>query len=98
MLGWFSPHLFLGRAQRRLMRQGVPVFTYHKIAEPPPATRDPFLYVSTVRFDEQLAGLRRAGCVSACLGEAFREPGQRSGERGPEATDRKSTRLNSSHI
>jgi peptidoglycan/xylan/chitin deacetylase (PgdA/CDA1 family) len=68
------------------MRQGVPVFTYHKIAEPPPATRDPFLYVSPVRFDEQLAGLRRAGCVSACLGEAFREPGQRSSKRSPEAT------------
>jgi peptidoglycan/xylan/chitin deacetylase (PgdA/CDA1 family) len=69
MLGLFSPRIFLGAAQRRSSGRGVPVFAYHKIAPPPAQTRDPFLYVSPERFEEQLAALRRAGFVSASLSE-----------------------------
>jgi len=69
VLGCFSPHIFMGAAQRRLGRRGVPLFAYHKIAPPPPETRDPFLYVSLRRFDAQLAALRNAGFASAPLNE-----------------------------
>ncbi len=69
MLGWFSARVFLGPAQHRLCGRSVPVFTYHKIAPPPPATRDPFLYHSPSRFDEQLAALRQQGYASAALTE-----------------------------
>jgi len=71
MLGSFTPHVFLGPAQRRLLQSGVPVFAYHKIADPPPATRDPFLYVGPNRFDQQLAALRRAGWASAPLSQTL---------------------------
>lgn len=67
MLGWFSNRIFLGVAQRRLIQRGVPIFAYHKIAEPAPGTRDPFLYVRPKRFDEQLSALRRAGLISDTL-------------------------------
>jgi peptidoglycan/xylan/chitin deacetylase (PgdA/CDA1 family) len=67
MLGWFFFRVFLGPAQLRLARRGVPVFTYHKIASPPPATRDPFLFVTPHAFEAQLASLRRAGFVSGSL-------------------------------
>ncbi len=71
MLGWFSARIFLGPAQRRLSRRGVPVLSYHKIALPSPGTTDPFLYVSPSRFDEQLAGLRHHGYTSAPLTEVL---------------------------
>ena len=69
MLGWFSNRIFLGAAQRRLIRRGVPVLAYHKIAEPTRGTRDPFLYVSPKRFEEQLTALRRAGLIPDMLDE-----------------------------
>ena len=65
MLGWFSPHIFLSWAQRRLMEGGLPIFTYHKIGVPPNGTRDPFLYVSQTQFDGQLLALREAQYSSA---------------------------------
>src|SRR5258708_4037402 len=58
MLGWFSNRIFLGAAQRRLIRRGAPIFAYHKIAEPTAGTRDPFLYVSPQRLDAHLIALR----------------------------------------
>jgi peptidoglycan/xylan/chitin deacetylase (PgdA/CDA1 family) len=58
MLGCFSNRIFLGAAQRRLIRRGIPIFAYHKIAEPTAGTRDSFLYVSPKRFDEQLSALK----------------------------------------
>jgi peptidoglycan/xylan/chitin deacetylase (PgdA/CDA1 family) len=67
MLGWFSQRIFLGAAQRRLIGRGVPIFTYHKIADPTKGTRDPFLYVSPKRFDEQLAALKRLSFTSGSL-------------------------------
>ena len=71
MIGWVSPRVFLGRRQRRLATRGVPVFAYHKIAPPPPATADPFLYVSPPRFDRQLAALKQAGWTSASLADTL---------------------------
>jgi peptidoglycan/xylan/chitin deacetylase (PgdA/CDA1 family) len=71
MLGWFSPQIFLGRAQRRLLDHGLPVFTYHKLEPAPAGTTDPFLYVSSRRFDEQLQAFRQAGYASASLDELF---------------------------
>jgi len=69
MLGWFSPAIFLGPAQLRLGRRGVPVFAYHKISQPPAGTIDPFLFVAPGRFAGQLAALRAANFASASLTE-----------------------------
>jgi len=69
MLGLLSARVFLGQAQLRMARRGVPVFAYHKIAAPPQSTIDPFLYVGPQDFDKQLADLRRAGFTSAGLSE-----------------------------
>lgn len=67
MLGWLSDKVFMGPAQRRLCERGVPILTYHKIAEPPPQTTDPFLYTRPANFSEQLAALRSLGYRSASL-------------------------------
>jgi peptidoglycan/xylan/chitin deacetylase (PgdA/CDA1 family) len=75
MLGWVSARIFLGPAQRRLYRQGLPVLTYHKIAPPPPQTRDPFLYHSPRRFDAQLETLRHHGYTSTSLTKALPSAG-----------------------
>jgi peptidoglycan/xylan/chitin deacetylase (PgdA/CDA1 family) len=69
MLGRFSQRIFMGHAQRQLLKSGVPIFAYHKIALPPAATRDSFLYVSPGEFEAQLAELERAGFSSAALDE-----------------------------
>ena len=69
MLGWFSNRIFLGAAQRRLIRRGAPIFAYHKIAEPTSETRDPFLYVRPKRFDEQLSALRDLSLAPGTLDE-----------------------------
>jgi peptidoglycan/xylan/chitin deacetylase (PgdA/CDA1 family) len=70
MLGWFLPSVFLGPAQRRLSARGVPIFCFHKIADPPRGTADPFLYVRPGRFAAQLAALRRWGFGAASVAEA----------------------------
>jgi peptidoglycan/xylan/chitin deacetylase (PgdA/CDA1 family) len=54
MLGLFSSLVFLGLAQRRLIRNGLPIYMYHKIARPPAGTADPFLFTSPEEFDRQL--------------------------------------------
>jgi len=71
MLGWFSARIFLSSAEQRLCEHSVPILSYHKIAPPPPATRDPFLYHRPNRFDEQLAALCQRGYASATLAEAL---------------------------
>jgi peptidoglycan/xylan/chitin deacetylase (PgdA/CDA1 family) len=71
MLGWFLPYIFLGAAQRRLMTRGVPIFAWHKIGAPPPATSDPFLYAAPRVLDNQLQTLARAGFAGAPLPEAL---------------------------
>lgn len=63
----FSAQLFLGPAQRRLFQQGLPVFTYHSIGDAPPGARDPFLYVSKARFNEQLVMLAEHGFTPGSL-------------------------------
>jgi peptidoglycan/xylan/chitin deacetylase (PgdA/CDA1 family) len=77
MLGWFSPSVFLGPAQRRLSLRGVPIFCFHKIADPPRGTADPFLYVRPGRFAAQLAALQRWGFSPASLAEARAAPDNR---------------------
>ena len=67
MLDLISSQLFLGPAQRRLFRRGLPVLTYHSVTQPPARARDPFLYVNPARFDEQLQLLRRHGFTSGSL-------------------------------
>jgi len=69
VLDWFSPRIFLGLSQRKLFLRGIPAFVYHNIQSPPPAARDPFLYVSPEKFEAQLAALRSAGFQSATLDE-----------------------------
>ncbi len=75
MIGCFTAHVFMGLAQRRLMRRGVAVFCYHKIGEAPAATRDPLLYVSPGDFGEQLGQLREAGYAAGQLGELHEKNG-----------------------
>ena len=80
MLDLFSAQLFLGPAQLRLFKQGLPVFTFHGIAPPPAAARDPFLYVTPARFAEQLATLARHGFTSGSLADlpaALGNPGKK---------------------
>jgi peptidoglycan/xylan/chitin deacetylase (PgdA/CDA1 family) len=67
VLELFSSQVFCGPAQRRLFREGVPIFTYHSVAVPPSGARDPFLYVSPARFEEQLETLSRHGFSSSSL-------------------------------
>ncbi len=57
----------MGAAQRRLFQQGLPIFMYHSIGAAPPGARDPFLYVSKARFEEQLAMLAKSGFVPGSL-------------------------------
>jgi peptidoglycan/xylan/chitin deacetylase (PgdA/CDA1 family) len=59
--------LFLSRPQRRLFQTGVPVFMYHKIAPVPRGSRDPFLYFTPARFEQQLQALSRLGYKSVPL-------------------------------
>jgi len=72
MLGGWPARVFLSPAQRKLFERGVPVFIYHKVALPPTATRDPFLYVSPDKFDKQLASLRQAGCSTTKLDQVLK--------------------------
>jgi peptidoglycan/xylan/chitin deacetylase (PgdA/CDA1 family) len=67
VLAQLSSQFFLGPAQRRLFDEGIPVFTYHSIADAPAGARDPFLYISPKRFDEQLALLVQHGFSSIAL-------------------------------
>ena len=59
--------LFLSGAQSRLFQRGLPVLMYHKIDRVPRASRDPFLYVSSSQFDEQLRALSGRGYTGASL-------------------------------
>ena len=59
--------LFMSSAQRRLFQKGLPVLMYHKIDCVQSGTRDPFLYVSPVRFGEQLQLLTERGYSSVML-------------------------------
>lgn len=77
MLDRISPQVFLGARQRALWRQGLPILVYHSIAKPPAGVRDPFLYVSPERFDEQLGALRAAGYESASLSRLSAPPGEK---------------------
>ena len=69
MFDLISSQLFLGPAQRRLFRRGIPVFTYHSVGEPPCGARDPFLFVGKQRFAEQIKLLKEQGFTSASLDE-----------------------------
>ncbi|HWX19649.1 MAG TPA: polysaccharide deacetylase family protein [Candidatus Binatia bacterium] len=69
MLGWFWPLVFLGRAQRKVLERGAPILTYHKIGEPPPKTRDPFLYAGAETFDQHFRMLGDAGLRPVSLSQ-----------------------------
>jgi peptidoglycan/xylan/chitin deacetylase (PgdA/CDA1 family) len=67
VLGLLTKLVFLGAAQRRLLAEGLPIFTYHKISSIPKRSNDPYLYVTPERFDQQLGALRAAGFGSGSL-------------------------------
>lgn len=69
MLDYFLPQIFLGVAQQRLFRRGIPVLTYHYVSDQAPHGADPFLYVTPRRLDEQLAALRAAGYSTGTLSD-----------------------------
>lgn len=56
-----TSYIFLSAAQRRLLRARGGIFTFHKIAPPPPRTVDPFEYHPAARFEARLSALRAAG-------------------------------------
>ncbi len=66
---------FLSSSQQRLFALGLPVLMYHKVAQPPARTLDPFLYHSPERFASQLAELRQAGFTSGTLADVERANG-----------------------
>lgn len=72
MLDWLTPLVFLGRAQRKLCRRGIPLFSWHRVSVPPRLTRDPFLYNPPEQFGRQLAQLRQAGWQSVSLAKLRR--------------------------
>jgi peptidoglycan/xylan/chitin deacetylase (PgdA/CDA1 family) len=65
-----AAYIFLSAAQRRLLRDGCGIFTFHKIAAPPPQTIDPFEYTTTLELETKLATLRTAGFQPAQLNAA----------------------------
>jgi peptidoglycan/xylan/chitin deacetylase (PgdA/CDA1 family) len=67
VLQTISAQIFMGAAQRRLFLRGLPVFMYHSIGDAPSGARDPFLYVSKARFEEQLAMLAGRGFIPGSL-------------------------------
>jgi peptidoglycan/xylan/chitin deacetylase (PgdA/CDA1 family) len=67
MLDLFFPQILLGKTQRRLFRNGTPMFCYHHVGVPPNLCQDPFLYVDPRIFERQLGALRQAGFSSADL-------------------------------
>lgn len=68
-----ASHIFLSGAQRQLLRSNWTLFVFHKIAPPPPGTRDRFEYQTPARFAERLNALRAAGLIPAMLGDLPRE-------------------------
>jgi peptidoglycan/xylan/chitin deacetylase (PgdA/CDA1 family) len=64
--------VFLSSSQRRLLRRGLPIFIFHKIASPPAATLDPFDYTLPEEFDAKLKALKEAGLVPVSLDTVVR--------------------------
>lgn len=69
VLGWVTPRVFMGAAQRRLIGGGVLILAYHKVGAAPPDTRDPFLYESATDFERQLSNLASRGIRNVSLGQ-----------------------------
>lgn len=67
---------FLSAAQRRSLRDGVGIYVWHKVAPPPPRTRDPFEYSAPDRFREQLSAL-------SALGAQCHTPDELGSKAGP---------------
>jgi peptidoglycan/xylan/chitin deacetylase (PgdA/CDA1 family) len=62
-----TDRIFLSATQRRLLQGNWSLFVFHKVAPPPPETRDRFEYQTPERFAERLNALRAAGLVPAAL-------------------------------
>jgi peptidoglycan/xylan/chitin deacetylase (PgdA/CDA1 family) len=67
--------IFMGKAQRKLFRHGVPVFTYHSVGNPKAGARDPYLYVTSDEFIRQLDLLQADGFTAGSLDEAIAATG-----------------------
>jgi peptidoglycan/xylan/chitin deacetylase (PgdA/CDA1 family) len=72
MLGLCSSRVFLGAAQRRLANHAALILTYHRIGHPPSGALDPFLYVTPIALDGQLAALKAAGLQPGTLADFAR--------------------------
>lgn len=59
--------IFLSAAQRQMLRERGGIFTFHKIATPPPQTIDPFEYTTALQFEAKLSALRAAGFQAVAL-------------------------------
>ncbi len=56
-----TSYIFLSAAQKRLLHAGRGIFVFHKVADSPPQTRDPFEFVSPSEFGRKLAAVKIAG-------------------------------------
>lgn len=78
MLGILTPRVFMGHAQRRLLRRGTLILAYHKLGKPPPGVKDPFLYDTADDLEEHLRLMRQHGIQHAtldqCAAENFTQP------------------------
>ncbi len=63
-------YIFLSATQRRWLRDGCGILTFHKIAAPPAKTIDPFEYTTAFQLETKLAALRAAGFQPSQLGES----------------------------
>lgn len=66
-------YIFLSTAQRRWLQAGGGIFTFHKIAQPPSATIDPFEYTTARQLETKLGRLRAAGLQPSPLAPAILE-------------------------
>lgn len=66
-----AAHIFLSAVQRRWLRDGCGIFTFHKIAAPPARTMDPFEYTTAAQLDSKLAALGAAGFLPTRLEAAM---------------------------
>jgi peptidoglycan/xylan/chitin deacetylase (PgdA/CDA1 family) len=61
MIGWLSPHSYLGRFQRDLCETGMAILTYHRIGNPPAGVPDPFLYDSPRALSQHIERAQSCG-------------------------------------
>jgi peptidoglycan/xylan/chitin deacetylase (PgdA/CDA1 family) len=76
--GGLRAKVFLSAAQQELFLRGTPALMYHKIAAPPAATIDPFLYLRPQHLEQHLRLLVQAGFSPAPIAQGLQAPDNRA--------------------